>query len=85
MSEQDQPKYDDIGAIWIKDDRNNAEYLSMTITINGKQMYFAAFPNRKGKPSHPDYRIYRTGKGSGRKRTRRRTSDDPDTGDDSSP
>jgi len=54
----DKAKYNDVGAIWVKETRKRTSYLSIVITIDGRKLSFAGFANNKAKPNHPDYRIY---------------------------
>ena len=46
------------GAMWNKVSKNNKDYLSGQITIDGKKIGFMAFANKKAVDNQPDYQIY---------------------------
>lgn len=46
------------GGIWKKTAKNNKEYLSINIEIDGKKVYFNAFLNEKKEGQQPDYHVH---------------------------
>ena len=48
-----------IGALWVSYTKNDSEYLSGHIEIDGIQHRIVAFPNRKKNNKSPDFNIYK--------------------------
>ena len=49
----------DIGALWARQSKNGASYLTGFIEIDGKRQEVVLFPNKKdGNDKRPDWRIY---------------------------
>ena len=46
------------GAMWHRMSKNNHDYLSGQIEIDGKKIGFMAFHNKKETDKQPDYKIY---------------------------
>jgi hypothetical protein len=46
-----------IGGLWIKNSKNNIQYMSGQIEINGQKINIACFANKKTKDTQPDFRI----------------------------
>jgi uncharacterized protein (DUF736 family) len=53
-------KFEDNGACWVKVDKHNNKYLTLTVKLDGKETRMVAFKNKdKGdNPSRPDFRLY---------------------------
>jgi uncharacterized protein (DUF736 family) len=52
-------KREKVGGIWVRKTKNNEQYLSMNIKLDGKEYNLIAFKNRdKKKEKHPHFLIY---------------------------
>ena len=48
-----------VGGIWLRKDKNDKTWLSLSLEIDGEKKSFVAFKNDKGdNPNRPDYQIF---------------------------
>jgi len=48
-----------VGAVWVRKMRNNEQFLSVNVKLDGKEYNLVAFKNsRKISQKQPDFRVY---------------------------
>jgi uncharacterized protein (DUF736 family) len=59
MSETTKEYKKDVGAVWVKKDKNGDNFLTISLKTDGKELRFVAWKNKqKTETKHPSFRIY---------------------------
>jgi len=67
---REEKREESIGAIWEKTAKNGQPYYSGTVTVDGVEVRFVAFKNRKKEGNQPDWRILESKPASNHQDTR---------------